>query len=415
MRLPAGLLALAGLLPLLLAAGPASAAPAQERAFVGVAQVTGWIDPVVADFVDRTIADAQHEGPEVLVLQLDSPGALVSDARIDHLVDEIKASSVPIAVWVGDSGARAKGEAGRLADAADLVGMAPKTKLQIGSRTYRPKDALAAEVVDLNQEEAAVLGTFIAALDGRSAGGHRLETAEFTPQPKGPPKATLDVQVKLAKLDLWPRLMHSFASAPVAYLLFIAGLVLLLFELFTGGVGIAGGVGAGALVLGSYGLAVLPTNPVGVGLLVLAMFGFGVDVQTGVPRFWTGIGVVALAVGSVLLFDDGVHLSWLTLLAGMVGVLLLVLGGLPATVRSRYSTPTIGRESMVGEVGEAVADVTPDGVVRVRGALWPAHTSRSTPLAAGAAVRVVAVDGPQLQVEPVESAVAEEPEEKTPL
>jgi len=123
----------------------------------------------------------------------------------------------------------------------------------------------------------------------------------------------------------------------------------------------------------------------------------------------------ALAVGSVLLFRDGIHLSWLTLLAGLVGVLLLVLGGLPATVRSRYSTATIGRESMIGEVGEAVADVRPDGVVRVRGALWPAHTSRSTPLVAGAAVRVVAVDGPQLQVEPVDSAVAEEPEEKTPL
>jgi membrane-bound serine protease (ClpP class) len=58
---------------------------------------------------------------------------------------------------------------------------------------------------------------------------------------------------------------------------------------------------------------------------------------------------------------------------------------------------------MVGEVGEAVADVRPDGVVRVRGALWPAHTSRATPLLAGQPVRVVAVDGPQLQVEPVES------------
>jgi len=87
--------------------------------------------------------------------------------------------------------------------------------------------------------------------------------------------------------------------------LFIAGLVLLIFELFTGGVGIAGGVGVLALVLGSYGLAVLPTNPVAVGLLVFAMFGFAVDVQTGVPRFWTGVGVLSLGVGSVLLYADG--------------------------------------------------------------------------------------------------------------
>jgi membrane-bound ClpP family serine protease len=70
---------------------------------------------------------------------------------------------------------------------------------------------------------------------------------------------------------------------------------------------------------------------------------------------------------------------------------------------------------MVGEVGEAVADVRPDGVVRVRGALWPAHTSRATPLVAGSAIRVVAVDGPQLQVEPEDPAAAAEPVKKTHL
>jgi membrane-bound serine protease (ClpP class) len=179
-------------------------------------------------------------------------------------------------------------------------------------------------------------------------------------------------------------------------------LVLLIFELFTGGVGIAGGVGALCLVLGSYGLAVLPTNPVGVALLIISVFAFAIDVQTGVPRFWTGVGVVCFAVGSVLLYTDGVSLGWLPLVAGMVGVLLLVLGGLPATVRSRFSTPTIGRESMVGESGQVVADVKPDGVVSVRGALWPAHTSRVTPVSAGQTVRVVGIDGPRLVVEPSE-------------
>jgi membrane-bound serine protease (ClpP class) len=378
-------------------AGPASAeAP---RRFVDVAQVSGWIDPVVADFVLHTVEDAERTKPEVLVLQIDSPGALVSDEKVSELLDAIQDATVPIAVWVGDSGSKAKGAAAQIVAAADIAGMAPKTRLQVGTRMLGPKEAK----LDLNQEEAAVLGTFIAALDGRTVDGHRLRTADFTPKKGGPPQARLNVQVKLAKLDLWPRLMHTFASPPVAYLLLAAGLVLLVFELFTGGIGIAGGVGALALALGSYGLAVLPTNPVGVGLIVLGIFGFAVDVQTGVPRVWTGIGVVAFTVGSIVLYGEGVHLSWLTLVAGFVGVLLMVLGRLPATVRSRYSTPTIGRESMVGEVGEAVADVRPDGVVRVRGALWPAHTSRATPLAAGAQVRVVAVDGPQLQVEPVET------------
>lgn len=369
---------------------------------MSVAQVSGWIDPVLADFVQDAVADAAVAGPEALILQVDSPGALVDDETLDEVVAAIEDAAVPVAVWVGDTGGRALEDAGRLVEAADIVGVAPKGRVEVDGRTYDPDAALKAGIADMNEEEAAVLGTFIASLDGKEVDGAVLDTADFEEQEDGPPEATLTVQTKLAKLDLWPRLMHSFASPPVAYLLFAAGLVLLVFELFTGGVGIAGGIGALCLVLGSYGLATLPTNPIGVALLLVGVFGFAVDVQTGVPRFWTGVGVLSFAVGSVVLYTDGIRLGWLPLVAGVAGVLLLVLGGLPATVRSRFSTPTVGREGMVGETGEVVADVRPDGVVRVRDALWPAHTSRATPVSAGQSVRVVAVDGPRLRVEPVE-------------
>jgi membrane-bound serine protease (ClpP class) len=387
--------------PFLLASTAAAQDDEPEARYVTVAQVSGWIDPVLADFLRETVAESAG-GPEVLVLQLDSPGALVEDDTMADLVDDLTAAEVPVAVWVGDTGARALDEAGLLVEAADVVGVAPKGRVEIDGKTYDPEEAFEAGIADLNQEESAVLGTFIAALDGEVVDGVELDTADFEEQEDGPPTATLNVVTKLAKLDLWPRLMHSFASPPVAYLLFVAGLVLLIFELFTGGVGIAGGVGALCLVLGSYGLAVLPTNPVGVALLIISVFGFAIDVQTGVPRLWTGVGVACFAVGSVVLYTDGVSLGWLPLVAGMVGVLLLVLGGLPATVRSRFSTPTIGRESMIGESGQVVADVTPDGVVSVRGALWPAHTSRVTPVSAGQTVRVVGIDGPRLVVEPSE-------------
>jgi membrane-bound serine protease (ClpP class) len=227
-----------------------------------------------------------------------------------------------------------------------------------------------------------------------------LETATLTPQKTGPPKAELTVQGRLAKLDLWPRTMHTVASPPVAYLLLLTGLSLVVFELYTGGVGIAAGVGAAALVLSAYGLAVLPTSPWGLALLAVSTVGFAIDVQTGVPRFWTGVGVVTLVVGSLLLYRDPVRLGWLPLVGGVVGVVLLMLAGLPATVRSRFSTPTIGRESMIGEVGEATVALDPEGVVKVREALWPARTNRSTPVAAGEAVRVVGIEGASLEVAP---------------
>jgi membrane-bound serine protease (ClpP class) len=208
---------------------------------------------------------------------------------------------------------------------------------------------------------------------------------------------------RFSQLPLVDQLMHTVASPPVAYLLFVIGMALLVFELYTAGVGIAGVTGAIFVVLASYGLAVLPTRPLGVLLLVFSMIGYAIDVQTGVPRVWTAIATVAFAAGSVLLYD-GVTLSWLTLLVGLVAVVLFFIGAMPAMVRSRFSTTTIGREWMVGETGSARTPVDPDGVVEVRGAPWRARTNRATPIDAGEGIRVAAIEGMVLEVEPLEGA-----------
>jgi membrane-bound serine protease (ClpP class) len=197
--------------------------------------------------------------------------------------------------------------------------------------------------------------------------------------------------------------MHTVASPPVAYLLFVAGMALLVFELYTAGIGIAGATGAVCFALGGYGLAVLPTSPIGVLLLVFSMFGFAVDVQSGAPRVWTGIGTAAFAAGSLLLYD-GVTQPWVAFAAATVGVLLFFIGALPAVARSRFSTPTIGREWMIGELGQARTAIDPDGVVTVAGGQWKARTNRATPIAAGTDVRVAGIDGVELDVEPLEGA-----------
>ena len=233
-------------------------------------------------------------------------------------------------------------------------------------------------VVDLN---APVLGQFIVGLDGMEVDGVVLETARTVPTADGP-RTQPNAQVRFFKLDLLPRLMHTVASPPVAYLLLTIGLVLLVFEFYVAGVGIAGGVGALFLVLAAYGLAVLPTRPIGLALILFSMLAFAIDVQTGVPRVWTGIGTAAFTAGSLMLYD-GLSLSWITLLVGIAGVLLAMLAGMPTMIRTRFATPTIGREWMIGEMGEATADVDPDGVVRVRDAQWRARTNRATPIRAG--------------------------------
>jgi membrane-bound serine protease (ClpP class) len=86
--------------------------------------------------------------------------------------------------------------------------------------------------------------------------------------------------------------------------------------------------------------------------------------------------------------------------AVLAATAVAMVSGMPAMVRARFSTPTIGRESMVGDMGVAIDQVAPEGRVEVRGAPWRARTNRATPIAAGEVIRVVGIDGLLLEVEP---------------
>jgi membrane-bound serine protease (ClpP class) len=96
--------------------------------------------------------------------------------------------------------------------------------------------------------------------------------------------------------------------------------------------------------------------------------------------------------------------SWIALIVGIGGVMLTFIVGMPSMVRTRFATPTIGREWMIGEEGTVIDDVDPEGVVQVGEGRWRARTNRATPVAAGETVRVAAIDGITLEVEPLEGA-----------
>ena len=119
---------------------------------------------------------------------------------------------------------------------------------------------------------------------------------------------------------------------------------------------------------------------------------------------WTIIATVCLVTGSWFLYGGASQLrpAWWVFLVVIGGTLLFMLGGMTAMVRARFSTPTVGREGMIGEDGIAEVAVDPDGVVLIRGARWRARTNRATPIKAGDPVKVVAVEGLVLEVEPPE-------------
>jgi membrane-bound serine protease (ClpP class) len=415
-RLPiAGpLVALAAILLLLLAplapptaAGERAQGPDEAPTDVlDVVKVDGLLDPVMVDFAVRTIAEAQAGESIGVLLQVNSNGVAVGTDRLVELFEVMDQSSVPVSVWVGPSGSTARGLAALLGAHADRFGMAPGSTWGLAGVVAPPElleganravpdgvlDAQATIDAGLVPAMAPTIGDLIVDLPG-------MQTREVDVD--GETRREPVTAVRFSQLPLIDSLMHAVASPAVAYLMLSVGMVLLIFELFTAGVGVAGGVAAGSLLLGCYGLAVLPVRPWAVALLVLSMLAFTIDVQTGVPRFWTGVGLVLYVAGSLTLYD-GVSMSWITLVVAIVGVALTFLSGIPSMVRTRFATPTIGREWMVGELGRAVTSVSPDGVVQIRQALWRATTNRATPIEELDRVRVVGIDGLVLEVEPEE-------------
>ncbi|MDQ6617401.1 MAG: hypothetical protein M3083_22305 [Actinomycetota bacterium] len=387
-------------------AAPRAALPAviTPTGHIDVVQINGLIDPIQVDFLHRAIASANQGSAVALVVQLDSGGGVVSPPVLHRLTDAIATAPVPVAVWVGPSRTRALGAAYLILRAAPLRGMAAGTRAgdapppdPAAGRTFDAGQA-AAQGVAIGTLNQPTLGDFVVNLDGQQVGGHTLHTAAVV-QANGQPRRQPIVAVRFEKLNVVQQLLHTAASPSVAYLMVLIGLLLIALEFFTAGVGIGAACGTGTLILASYGLGTLPIRVWALALLGVGVFGFCVDLQSGVPRVWTGLGVLGLVVGSLWLYR-GVHPSVLALAAGIIGTPLFMVAGMPAMIRARFSTPTIGRQSLVGQMGVALAAVEPEGTVEVRGAPWRARTNRATPIAVGERIRVVSVDGLLLEVEP---------------
>ncbi|MDQ1511263.1 MAG: hypothetical protein QOG50_3107 [Actinomycetota bacterium] len=371
---------------------------------IDVVQVNGLIDPANAALIRSSLRDAERVHSSVVVFQMDASGAV--DVDVNALLKDVTDATVPVTVWVGPSGGGARGAAALLARSADFAAVAPGAHLgAVDPIRYDDTSfTVSAPLKDVSAKAATLL-EFIGLLDGRTlqsaAGPVKLSTIKVVElngrqvrEPKG--------EVHFRKLGLGAQIAHTLDAPWVAYFLFVAGLALIIFEFFSVGVGVAGFVGAMTLLGGCFGFSHLPVAPWAAALLVLGVLGLAVDVQAGTLGPWTFIGGGSLVAGSVWLFGGSSRLdpAWWVLTLVIAGTVVFMLSGMTAMVRSRFSTPTIGRDDLVGEMGLAEADVDPDGVVRIRDALWRARTNRATPIHAGERVRVVSIEGVVLEVEP---------------
>jgi membrane-bound serine protease (ClpP class) len=419
-------LAVAAGLLLLLPAAPA----AQDQPRVLVTEVATPITPVVADHVESGLGRAADGDYAAYVIELDTPGGLVTAMR--DIVGDILASPVPVVVYVSPDGARA-GSAGALITFASHVAvMAPGTT--IGAAT--PVGMEGEEVPEKVVNDVAAQAEALAELRGRDVGfavdtvrdgrsatvSEALELGVVEAQANSLDEAleaadgrtvtvagqrevavrTAGAAVDRADMGVVRRVLQALADPNIAFLLLTLGTLGLIYELASPGVGVAGATGAVALLLALFSLSVLPVDAVGLLLLAVAVALFVAEVLApGVAGFGFG-GAVVLVLASMFLFDEaeGVAVDlWAAVPLAVVMFGLVVLAGRVAYRSRREPSTSTGPELLAGRVVPVREAAGDRGRTFTEGAWWTLR-SDSGPLRVGQRVRVVRLEGLELVVEP---------------
>jgi len=399
-------------------------------AHVSLIVVNGGINPAVDDFIRENIRQAHASGARALIIQLDTPGGLLSSTRA--IVKEILGSPVPVIVYVAPSGAGAGSAGVFITLASHIAAMAPGTNIgaahpvagggqevkgvmgeKIENFTASFSEAIAerrgrntefaiqavrrsVSITDKEALEKKVIDIVAHDLDDL------LKQADGLMVDIGGKKEKISlkgVRVERFEMALRQKIINILADPNIAYLLLMAGILGLYMEFSNPGVifpGVAGGI---ALLLALTSFQILPINYAG---LVLILLGLSLLVgEAFLPSFGIlGIGgVISLTLGSLLLFDtkgSDLVLDRAIVFAavGTLSVFMLVVGYL--VVQAHRRKPTLGMEGLVGEVGEVRVKLNPTGKIFIRGEYW--NTEGDGEIDVGEKVQVVGFEGMLLKV-----------------
>ena len=407
--------------------------PAAGAARVLVVDLDTMIHPLTQEIVTAALNQAGEAGDEAVVLRIDTPGGLL-DAT-NGIVQAILASEVPVIAYVTPSGGHAASAGFIVLVSADVAAMAPgtntgaahpvlamggelegvmKQKVEndtaaslraitdkrgrnselaveavIESKSFTEQDALESNLIDLVAQD---LTDLFQQLDGRTIA--RFDGGEQTLALEG-------VEWYAYEPNLRQKALLPLINPTLALLVLILGLAGVYLEFTNPGLIVPGVLGGILLIVGLMALSLLPINFAGVALMLLAVAFFVLEAVTPTSGVLAAGGIVAMVLGIVILVDTDVpelQIGWsaailMTLPFAAISVFLLQLA-----IRSFRLKSATGVEAMVGEMGTARTELWPDGTVFVHGELWSARAV--TPVEAGRPVRVIAVNGMRLDVEP---------------
>ena len=397
--------------------------------------VDDTIQPISQEYISRAIDLAQQDHAEAVLLEIYTPGGLVDSTR--EIISKILASSVPVIVYVTPTGSRAASAGFFILESADVAAMAP------GTNTGAAHPVLFGAKMDdvmkekMENDAAAFMRSFV------SKRGRNVEVAEsgvrqsksFTEQEAltqhlieyiAPNEEDLFKQldgktikrfdgsqttlhlsspvVKTYEMTLKQRILNYLLDPNIAAILLTVGVFAIYLEFNTPGAIVPGVVGFIAILLAAFALTILPTSYFALGLILGAFVLFGLEAKLQSHGILTTGGIGLLVLGLLMLVDGPIpemRVKLATALAislpfGIITAVIMTLA-----IRARRNKVQTGQEGLIGEIAVVRVPLAPEGTVFVMGEMWNA-VSR-VPADIGSRVRVRAVHGLQLEVEPEEN------------
>jgi membrane-bound serine protease (ClpP class) len=393
------------------------------------------VNPVTQDYVNGEIDRANEEGYSAVVILLDTPGGLGSSMK--KIYERELSSDIPVIVYVSPDGARAASAGVWIGQAGDILAMAPQTN--IGSSTpisvggediqedlrkkvvndaaaslralarehgrnakwadsavRRASNLTAREALEQNVIDvvAPTLPALLDQIDGRET------------KPKGITLDTAGAEITHVDMSFWKKVLDTLIDPNLIVLFMSLGTLGIIVELWNPGLIFPGTVGAISLILGLFGLQVLPISVAGLLLMLLAFAFFAAEAFVPSHGALTVAGGVCFVLGSLLLFEPAgdtydVSLPAVIAIAATLAAMMAVVAF--KIVQVRRAPVVTGTSELLGQVGIVREAVAPQGIVFVHGELWQARTA-GEPLEPGTSVRVERIDDLVLKVGRAEEA-----------
>ncbi len=412
-------------------------APFAASAEVLKITVNDTIQPITAEYISRAIDEARRRSDQALLIEMNTPGGLVTSTR--EIIEKITASSVPVIVYVTPTGGHAGSAGIFILESADVAAMAPGTaagaahpvafigpmqvktddemnrKIEndaaalmrsVASKRARNVEAAESAVREsksFSDQEALTqhLIDYIASSPGdlfrqmQGKGFKRFNGETATVNLAGQSVVTFDMTVKERVLDV-------LMAPDVAFLILIIGALSLYIEFNHPGAVIPGTVGVVFILLALFALNLLPTRFAALVLILGAFALFAAEAKFATHGVLTVGGIALLTVGGLLLVDSPIpemRVHLLTALAVSIPFGIITAFLMTIAVKARRNKVVTGAQGLVGETGVVQTALSPQGKVFVHGELWDAVAASALP--AGQMVVVRRVDGLILEVDPL--------------